>query len=194
MGDNLQKLFKIIDRFLDLSNSDISRVRELGEKICQGARELQDAVKLDLRAHERFKQLISKLENTSARLSRSIINSKRGMFQQDWVRFARAESIKLKDEVLALREFLTFNMETIERLLKETQEVPITRLLEILREEHAIHEITYAKLVEHLNKFSRRTLRKQEREASKHLTRISCWLSNLREIRQVRMSVAKAKR
>ena len=192
MGDNLQKLFKIIDRFLDLSNSDISRVRELGEKICQGARELQDAVKLDLRAHERFKQLISKLENTSARLSRSIINSKRGMFQQDWVRFARAESIKLKDEVLALREFLTFNMETIERLLKETQEVPITRLLEILREEHAIHEITYAKLVERLNKFSRRTLRKQEREASEHLTRISCWLSSLREIRQVRMSVAKA--
>jgi hypothetical protein len=192
MKDNLRKLFKNIDCFLDLPNSSVSKANELGEKICKGAKELQNTVRLGPRVQKKLEQLTSKLENISTRLSRSILNSNQGTFKRDWVRFARAESIKLKDEVLALREFLTLNADAIGRSLKEIQCISLEELPEILREEQAIHEITYAKLTKRLSAFSRRELRKQEREAGEHLTRISGWLSSLREIRQVKMDVAKA--
>lgn len=192
MEDNLRELFKSIGRFLDLPNSSIPKANELGEKIGEGAKELQNTVRLDLRAQKKLKQLTSKLENISARLSRSILNSNQGTFQRDWARFARAESVKLKDEVLALREFLTLNAEAIERSLKEIQGISLGELPEILREEQAIHEITDAKLTKRLSEFSQRKLRKREREVSKQLTRISGWLSSLREVRQVKRSVTKA--
>lgn len=192
MEDDLQELFKNIDCFLDLPNSSVSNANELGEKICKGAKELQTTVRLDPRAQKKLEQLTSKLENISTRLSRSILNSNQGTFQRDWARFAQAESIKLKDEVLALRELLTLNTEAIGRSLEEMQGISLRELPEILREEQAIHEITYAKLTKRLSEFSRRELRKQERETGKHLTRISGWLSSLREIRQVKMDVAKA--
>lgn len=194
MEDNLQKLFKTIERFLVLPNSAISGMKELGEKICQGAKELQSTTRLDPKTHERLKQLTSKLENISTRLTRSILNSKQGAFQQDWIRFAQAESIKLKDEVLALYEFLTLNAEAIERSLREEENIPLVKLPEVLREEQAIHEITYAKLTKHLSEFSRKALRKQEQDASEHLIRISRWLLSLREIRKVGMGAARAKR
>ncbi len=192
MKDNLRELFKNIDCFLDLPNSSVSKANELGEKICKGAKELQNTARMDPKAQKKLEQLTSKLENISAHLSRSILNSNQGTFQRDWARFAQAESIKLKDEVLALREFLTLNAEAIERSLKEMRGILLEELPEILREERAIHEITYAKLTKRLSEFSRRELRKQEREAGEHLTRISGWLSSLREIRQVKMGVAKA--
>lgn len=192
MEDDLRELFKNIDCFLDLSNSSISKTNELGEKIGESAKELQNTVRLDPIAQKKLELLTSKLESISARLSRSILNSTQGTFQRDWIRFARAESIKLKDEVLALREFLTLNAEAIERSLRERQGISLDKLPEILREERAIHEITYAKLTKRLSEFSQRELRKREREASEQLTRISSWLSSLREIRQVKMGVTKA--
>ena len=96
------RLLAKIDRFIDLPSSATSRASKLGEEISQEASE----IKLESSTRKKLNPVIARFDALSSRLSRSVSNSKRGMFRRDWDRFARSETTRLKDEALALQEVL----------------------------------------------------------------------------------------
>ena len=96
------RLLEKIDRFIDLPASATSRASRLGEEISREASE----IKLKSNVGEELNPVIARFDSLSSRLSRSVSNSKRGVFRRDWDRFARSETTRLKDEALALQEVL----------------------------------------------------------------------------------------
>ena len=98
------QLLEKVGRFIELPASAISKASRLGEEISREACGVKKTVKPEARGE--LSRLVAKLESLSSRLSRSVSNSKRGAFRRDWTRFARSETTRLKDEVLALQEIL----------------------------------------------------------------------------------------
>ena len=100
------QLLEKVGRFIELPAAAISKASRLGEEISREACGIKKTVKLNSGTRGELSRLVAKLESLSSRLSRSVSNSKRGAFRRDWTRFARSETTRLKDEVLALQEIL----------------------------------------------------------------------------------------
>lgn len=191
MGDELtfEAVLAAVDRLLEVSPREVSSAGELWPKLDNKLDGLLGAAKFDTARHGRLTELVASLKAAAAQFLQSLLNVGRGgPLRGDWARFAERDFIKLKDEVLALREFLVgeadfLKFACLRARLRDLGRIDPERLFEELREERAISERTWVLLLAQPNAW-RRALK--DREVSGELARISGWLLDLQEARRER--------
>jgi hypothetical protein len=150
--------------------------------------------KFDAARHGRLAELGVSLKAAAAKFLQSLLNARHGgPLRGDWVRFAERDFIKLKDEVLALREFLVeeadfLKFACLRARLRNLSKLNPEKLFEELYEERAISERTWVLLMAQPNSW-RKALK--DREVSGELARISGWLLDLQEVRRERRCLVK---
>jgi len=193
MHDELtfEDLLSAIDRFLELSPSNLNSAHARAVAVSNAADTFLNTHELDAQRHERLGELAASLNATVARLSQSMVNLKqKGALRADWTRFAQRDLIKLKDEVLALREFSVENAEQLksarQRVRWKLCDIDLRKLLEELHDEGAIGERTWVLFMSYLSRDGnswRKALK--DRAIAERLVRVSGWLSDLQEIRRL---------
>jgi hypothetical protein len=182
----LETFLTDIDRLIELS--DVNRVSELGASIGKTAIKLKDSAQPISKSSKELKRLAAAVDGAAARLAHSVLNLKRaGILQEDWARFAQRDVLKLKDEVLAFREFLVANSEFLKSAFRPPKlgDINLERLVEELHEEQAISERTWAMFMCHFAKCRPKRKHLKDSKVAEQLARIRDWLSDFREIKQV---------
>ncbi len=191
MGDELtfEAVLTAVDRLLEVSPREMSSGGELWSKLDNVLDRLLGAAKFDAARHGRLAELAASLKAATAQFLQSLLNARRGgPLRDDWTRFAERDFIKLKDEVLALREFLVGEVDFLKfaclrARLRDLGRVDPEKLFEELHEGRAISERTWVLLMAQPNAW-RKALK--DREVSGELARISGWLLDLQEVRRER--------
>lgn len=187
--DLLGELFSDVDVFLGLEPSSIERADELGRRIKKNAEELEEAIQ-DEEVRKKFKDNLAGLDKQSSKLARSVLNSRKGSLRLDWRRFARRDFDRLKDEVLALREFLILHRETIRKFLNRLEYgADLAELVEAIYGEGALHQTTYVGLTNSLVEASEEDIQEVMDKSSERISRISRWASILHEVRRTEENV-----
>ncbi len=187
-GSKLDRLIQAIDDLIRLSPSELPSVSEQAVMIARIAEGLRN-LGLDAEPDERLRELTRAFNSAAAKLSQSVSNSKRGPLRSDWARLAERDLIVVKEEALALHEFLSKNYERLRSavepaLARRGRDIDLRRLVEELRRERAMDERTWALFVGYLGESGRPWQRELEDEkVLEQLVRISSWLSDLKELR-----------
>ncbi|KXB01327.1 hypothetical protein AKJ43_03470 [candidate division MSBL1 archaeon SCGC-AAA261D19] len=180
----LKKLFSKVDLILKLELGEIQRAHELVEEILCGSKEILN-IPQNKGVEEELEDILSRLEKWSGELSRSVLNSERCSLSQDWVRFARNDFAKLKDEILALREFLVRHQRGLQKSLNEARYgADLEDLVELLWEEEIPHRAILGQLTKRLSEMNETERQRATEIFSKRISRMSLWLSILQEARQ----------
>jgi len=182
----LESLLKEIDGLVKLSSSNFSAAGKRGEAVCKAIKEFKDAIEPDARQHDSLNQLFAAVDRAAGQLTQSVLNlQKDRRLRGDWARFARRDLIRLKDEVLALREFLVANANSFKpsSRVSARPSVDLERLLKVLHEDNAISERTFVMLTAHLAQNGRS--KPKDPAIIEQISRISAYLSELHEIRRV---------
>ncbi|MDI6820419.1 MAG: hypothetical protein QMC89_05915 [Candidatus Hodarchaeaceae archaeon] len=150
-------LLSTIDRFLGIPQSNLNSAHAGAVATSNAANTFLNTHELDARDREHLSELAASLNAAVARLSQSVVNLKQdGALQADWARFAQRDLIRLKDEVLALREFLVENAKRLRlarwRIGWKLSDVDLRKLLEELRDEGAIGERTWVLFMSYLSR------------------------------------------
>lgn len=188
-------LLSTIDRFLGIPQSNLNSAHAGAVATGNAADTFLNTHELDARHRERLSELAASLNAAVARLSQSVVNLKQdGVLRADWARFAQRDLIRLKDEVLALREFLVENAKQLrsarQRIGWKLSDVDLRKLLEELHDEGAIGERTWVLFMSYLSRAGnswRRVLK--DRTTAERLVRVSSWFADLREIRRLNGNV-----
>jgi len=196
MGDELmfEAVLTVVDRLLEFSPREVSSASELWPKLDNMVDGLLGAAKFDAARHGRLAGLMASLKAAAAQFLQSLLNVRRGgPLRDDWARLAERDFIKLKDEVLALREFLVGETDFLKfacmrARLRDIGGIDPEKLFEELHEERAISERTWVLLMAQPNAW-RKALK--DREVSEELARISSWLLDLQEARRERRCLAR---
>jgi len=109
MRDELtfEAVLTVVDRFLELPPQEVSSAGGLWPKLDNMLDWALHATKFDTPRHGRLAKLVASLKAAAAKFLQSLLNARRGgSLRDDWTRFAERDFIKLKDEILGLREFL----------------------------------------------------------------------------------------
>ena len=182
----LESLLKEIDGLVKLSSSNFSAAGKRGEAVCKAIKEFKDAIEPDAGQHDGLNQLFAAVDRAAGQLTQSVLNlQKDRRLRGDWARFARRDLIRLKDEVLALREFLVANANSFKPSSRASARpsVDLERLLKVLHEDNAISERTFVMLTAHLAQNGRS--KPKDPAIIEQISRISAYLSELHEIRRV---------
>ena len=182
----LQGIIKEIDLIVKLPPSNFSACFKGSAKVCKYIREFRDAIDLDLNQRARLNQLHAAIDRAASQLMQSLVNLRKDRrLSGDWVRFAKRDIIRLKDELLALREFLVVNFNSFKPISPSigVYSGNLERLLEILQKERAISERTFVMLTVHLAQNGRS--KPEDPKIIEQMFRISAHLSELHEIREV---------
>jgi hypothetical protein len=196
MGNELvfEEVWRAVDRLLKLPPQKMNSTSRLWLKLNNMLDGLLRATKFDAARHERLAELVTSLKAAAVKFLQSLLNARHGgPLRGDWTRFAERDFIKLKDEALALREFLVVEGDFLKfaclRIrLKDLGRIDPEKLFEELREERAISERTWVLLLTQPNAW-RKALK--DREVSEELARISGWLLDLQEARRERRCLAR---
>jgi hypothetical protein len=186
----LDRLIQAIDDLVELPPSELPSANERAAMIAKITEDLQN-FKLDIELSERLRELTRSFNSAAARLSQSASNSKSGPLRADWERLARRDLIAVKDEALALHEFLSRNYERLRSAIERAgagggPDIDLRKLVEELRGERAVRERTWVLFVGYLGKSGRSWRRElQDGKVLEQLMRISSWLSDLKELRGV---------
>jgi len=191
MRDELtfEAFLTIVDRFLELPPRDVSSAGGLWPKLNNMLDWTLVATKFDAPLHGRFAELVASLKAAATKFLQSLLNARRGdSLRDDWTRFAEHDLIKLKDEVLALREFLVdkadfLKFACLRASLRDLSRVDPEKLFNELHEGRAISERTWVLLMTQPNAW-RKALK--DRKISEELARISGWFLDLQEARRTR--------
>ena len=191
MRDELtfEELLTVVDRFLELPPRDVSSAGGLWPKLDNMLDWILVATKFDAPLHGRFAELVASLKAAATKFLQSLLNARRGdSLRDDWTRFAEHDLIKLKDEVLALREFLVdkadfLKFACLRASLRDLSRVDPEKLFNELHEGRAISERTWVLLMTQPNAW-RKALK--DRKISEELARISGWFLDLQEARRAR--------
>ncbi len=191
MRDELtfESFLAAVNRFLELPLKDVSSAGGLWPKLDNMLDWALGAIKFDTPHHLRLAKLVSSLKAAATKFLQSLLNAKRGGYlRDDWTRFAELDFIKLKDEVLALREFLVdekdfLKFSFLRARLTTFSKVDPEILFKELHEGQAISERTWVLLMTQPNAW-RKALK--DRRISDELTRISSWFLDLQETRRAR--------
>jgi len=191
MRDELtfEELLTVVDRFLELPPRDVSSAGGLWPKLDNMLDWILVATKFDAPLHGRFAELVASLKAAAAKFLQSLLNARRDdSLRDDWTRFAEHDLIKLKDEVLALREFLVdkadfLKFACLRASLRDLSRVDPEKLFNELHEGRAISERTWVLLMTQPNAW-RKALK--DRKISEELARISGWFLDLQEARRAR--------
>ena len=196
MGDELtyESVLKAVDGLLGLSPQKASSVGELGPKLEGMLEGLLEAAEFDATRRGRLAELMNPLVAEATKLIQSLLNlSRSGTLRGDWARFVERDLLRLKDELLGLREFLVAEADFLKFacLRAKLRQPDVTNLEEIFEELHrsgAISEHTWVLLMAQPNTW-RKALK--DREISQELSRISSWLIDLQEARRERKCLVK---
>lgn len=196
MRDELiyEALLGAVDGLLELSPQGVNSAGGLWPKLEGMLDGLLGAAKFDAARHGRLAELAASLKAAAAEFLQSLLNARHGgPLRGDWARFAERDFIKLKDEVLALREFLVeeadfLKFACLRARLRNLSRVDPEKLFEELHEGQAISERTWVLLMAQPNSW-RKALK--DREVSEELARISGWLIDLQEARRERRCLVK---
>lgn len=196
MGDELtfEAVLTVVDRLLELPPREVSSASEILPKLDNLLDALLGAAKFDAARHGRLVELVTSLKAAAAQFLQSLLNARRGgPLRGDWVRLAERDFIKLKDEVLALREFLVGETDFLKfacmrARLRDLGRINPEKLFEELHEERAISERTWVLLMTQPNAWPKAL---KDREVSEELARISRWLLDLQEARRERRCLAR---
>ena len=191
MGDELtfEAVLTMVDHFLELSPQEVSSAGGIWPKLDNMLDGALDAAKFDAARHGRLAELVASLKAAAAKFHQSLLNARRSdPLRDDWTRFAERDFIKLKDEVLALREFLVnetdfLKFACLRARLRDLSRGDPEKLFKELHEGRAISERTWVLLMAQPNAW-RKALK--DREISKELARISGWFLDLQEARRAR--------
>ncbi len=191
MGDELtfKALLTVVDRFLELPPQEVSSAGGLWPKLDNMLDWALGATKFDTPHHGRLAELVTSLKAAAAKFLQSLLNARRGgSLHDDWTRFAKRDFIKLKDEVLALREFLVdekdfLKFACLRARLRGLSRGDPEKLFKELYEARAISERTWVLLMTQPNTW-RKALK--DRKISEELAHISGWFLDLQEARRTR--------
>lgn len=156
-------------------------------KLDQMLDKMLTATRVDPARHRQLSEVLSPLRAAASELARSLSNAKRGgPMRGDWMRLAERDLVKLKDELLALREFMTreadfLRLACLRAQLKGLGRINPEKLFEELHEAGVLSERTWALLMAHPDSWHKAL---KNRELSKQLARISGWLFDLQELRR----------
>lgn len=179
-------LLKDIDGLINISPANFSAASERGEAMCRSIKEFKDAIELDACQRGSLDRLFASVDRASKQLAQSVLNLREDRrLRGDWARFARRDLIRLKDEILALQEFLAANASSF-RLSSRAgtkSNIDLEKLLKLLHDENAISGRTFVMLTTHLAQNGRSKLKNPK--IIKQISRISTYLSELHEIRRV---------
>lgn len=191
MGGELtfEAVLTAVDRFLELPPQEVSSAGGLWQKLDNMLDGTLRAAKFDTARHGRLAELVASLRAAAAQFLQSLLNARHdGPLRDDWARFAERDLLKLKDEVLALREFLIreadfLKFACLRARLRDLSRVDPEKLFKELHEGRAISERTWVLLMAQPNAW-RKALK--DREVSEELARISGWFLDLQEARRTR--------
>ncbi len=176
----------LINHILELPPNNPSSAHKPWQNLDPMLGEILSATKIDAVRHVCMTKLIVSLKAAASELIQSLLNSKQGgSLRGDWVRFTERDFIKLKDELLALREFFVGEADFLRFVCLRTQlkklgEIDPEKLFKELREAGAISERTLVLLMAQPSSW-RKLLK--DREFSEQLVRIAGWLLDLQETR-----------
>jgi len=181
-----EDLLKDIDQLIKISPTNFSTAGERGEVICRSIREFKDAIELDARQRGSLDRLLASVDHANKQLTQSVLNFREDRrLRSDWARFAQRDLIRLKDEILALQEFLVANANSFKLGSRAGTKpnIDFEKLLKLLHDENAISERTFVMLTAHLAQNGRPKLK--DNKIIEQVSRISTHLSELCEIRRV---------
>jgi hypothetical protein len=181
----LQSLIKEIDLIVELSPSSFSASCKGSAKVCKAIREFREAIEPNVNQSDGLNKIYAAVDQSVSQLKQSLVNLRKDRrLRGDWARFAKRDIIRLKDELLALREFLVVNSNSFKpsSLSSERLGIDLERLLEVLQKERAISERTFVMLTVHLAQNGRS--RPKDQKIIEQISRISAHLSELHEIRE----------
>jgi len=182
----LEGLLNEIDGLVKLSSSNFSEASKRGAAICKAIEEFKDAVEPNTSQRDGLNQLFAAVDRAAGQLTQCMLNLRKDRrLRGDWARFAQRDLIRLKDEVLALREFLVSNANSFKpsSRMSARPSVDLEKLLEVLHEDNAISERTFVMLTAHLAQNGRS--KPKDPAIIEQISRISAYLSELHEIRRV---------
>ncbi len=184
-----EAVLTLVDRFLELSPQEVSSAGILWTKLDNMLDWALGATKFDAPRHGRLAELVASLKVAATKFLQSLLNAGRGdPLRDDWTRFAKRDFIKLKDEVLALKEFLVdeadfLKFACLRARLTDFSKIDPEKLFKELHEGQAISERTWVLLMTQPNAW-RKALK--DRKISDELARISGWFLDLHETRRAR--------
>lgn len=184
-----ENLLGAVDALLELSPRGVNFAEELWPKLDGLLDELMEAVKFDEAHHGHLAGIVAPIKAAAARFHQSLLNlGRKGPLRGDWARFAERDLVRLKDGLLALREFLVgevdfFKFACLRAMLRKPGKVDPQKLFEELHDERAISERTWVLLMSQPNEW-RKLLR--DRGVAEELARISSWFLDLKEARRER--------
>ena len=177
---SVDRILKLRDFSADSAGFALSFIGVLDEILANAG--------FDSERRRHLDELTARLKQTAARLSQSSLSLKRGgTLRCDWLRFAKHDLIKFKDEILALREFLVMNEDFVEfacsRARKGKPRVDLEKLLNELHEVGAISERTWALLMSRVGEWQKAS---KDRAVAEKVARISNLFFDLQEARRER--------
>ena len=191
MSDELtfEAVLITVDRLLELPPQEVSSAGEIWQKLNYMLDGALRAAKFDAAHHGRLAELVTSLKAAAAKFLQSLLNARRGgPLRGDWVRFAERDLLELKDEVLALREFLVgeadfLKFACLRARLRDLGRGNPEKLFKELHEGQAISERIWVLLMTQPKTWQKAL---KDREVSEELARISGWFLDLQEARRAR--------
>lgn len=186
-------ILEMVDALLDLSPHGLNSADGLWPKLDGMLDDLLEAAEFDVARRGHLAELIAPLKTAAAQLLQSLLNFKRGgLLHEDWARFAEHDLIRLKDELLAMREFLVAEADFLKfaclrARLRRPGGVNPEKLFEELHSQGAISERTWVLLMSQPGEW-RRALK--DSGLTQELARISSWLLDLQDARKGRRWLA----
>lgn len=181
-----ENLLKDIDELINISPTDFSVASERGEAMCKSIKEFKDTIELDDRQRVSLDQLFASVDRANKQLTQSVLNLREDRrLRGDWARFAQRDLIRLKDEILALQEFLVANADLFKRSSRTIAKpnINLEKLIKLLQDENAISERTFVMVTAHFAQNGRAKLK--DPKIIEQVSRISTYLSELHEMRRV---------
>ena len=178
-----------VDALLELSPLGLNSAGKLWPRLDGMLDGLLEAAEFDVARRERLAELMALSKTAATQLLQSMLNLRRGgPLRGDWARLAERDLTRLKDELLALREFLVAEADFIKSAclrarLRHPSGVNPETLFEELHRQGAISEHTWALLVSQPGKWEKPL---KDGGLAQELTRISSWLLDLQDARRGR--------
>lgn len=190
-GLNFDAVRAAIEKILDSPTESPSAAATMWAEVDASLNLMFEATRMDRAKHGSLGKLLAGVKAAASRLRLSLSNAKAsGPVREDWMRFARRDLLALKDELLALKEFMEEEADFLRFACLRAQlrcpgEAKPERLFRELHEAEAISERTWVLLMAQPNSW--RKVRK-DREISRQLELLSGWLLDLQEMRREPLS------
>ncbi|MEM3453437.1 MAG: hypothetical protein QW835_07440 [Candidatus Hadarchaeum sp.] len=183
----VESILTALDEIVELNPDDLGKGSRLLRNLDWHLEQLLEASRIDKERRKGLFKMVTLVRSSSSKFFQSLGNAKQnGQLRGDWLRFARNDFLRLKEDLMALREHLAENADffRLACLRDQIGELAGTRpekLFEELHEAGVISERTWVLLMSCPISW-REMLR--DGEISKQISKLSAWLLELQEVRK----------